>query len=96
MSARIIVIRARSPQDALDGVLPKAALGMLHRKADGWHFQPWVASHKPTRVGKPTWEKALPRWTGGLDRTESRAMLPGQSPSEALKNFATLRLQVLG
>jgi hypothetical protein len=88
MTDRRIVVRARTPQDALAGVLPTAALGVLRLKADGWHFMPFVASHKASRVGKPTWQQALPRWTGGLDRTESREMLPGQTIPEALHNFA--------
>lgn len=88
MTDRMIVIRARTPQEALDNVAPKAALGILHRKADGWRFFPLTGSHKPSRRGWPTWEKALPRWTGGLDRTESRAMLAGQTASDALRNFA--------
>lgn len=87
MTDRIIVIPARSPQDALNEVVPTAALGVLRLKADGWHFMPFVSSRKAGRVGKPTWQQALPRWTGGLDRTESRAMLPGQTPAEALRNF---------
>jgi len=88
-ATRIILVRARTAEEALNGIAPKAALGMLHKKPDGWHFQPWVGSHKPSRVGRKTWEEAIPRWTGGLDRTESRAMLPGQSPSAALQNFTS-------
>ena len=88
MTDRMIVIRQRTMPEQINNVAPKAALGILRRTADGWRFFPLTGSHKPSRRGWPTWEKALPRWTGGLDRTESRAMLAGQTVGDALRNFA--------
>jgi hypothetical protein len=83
----MIVVRARTVDEIERNEKPRFILGFLCRKADGWHFMPNVAGRKLSRVGKPTWEKAIPRWTGGLDRTESRRMESGQSVADALASF---------
>jgi hypothetical protein len=81
---RILLVEARGP---MHGDRPPVPLGVLSRKADGWHFNPLTVAHQPSRKGKPTWEKAIPRWTGGLDRTESRRMEPGESIADVLARF---------
>lgn len=84
-ATRMLLVSARSPEDAHK---TPAALGILTKKADGWHFNPLVASHRPSRAGKPTWEKAIPRWTGGINGTESRRMDPGETVADVLKKFS--------
>ena len=37
----------------------------------GWRFYPNVSGHNSSRKLWPTWEKCIPRWTGGLDDTTS-------------------------
>jgi hypothetical protein len=85
-ATRILLVRARTPDQIEKNMIP-GVMGVLSLKADGWHFMPWVSGRKPSRVGKPTWEKAIPRWTGGLDGTESRRMEPRQTVTDALASF---------
>lgn len=86
-ATRMILFRARTPDEIERNAPPRLILGFLSRKADGWHFMPNVAGRKSSRVGKATWEKAIPRWTGGLDGTESRRMEPGQTVADVLASF---------
>lgn len=79
---RILFIQARGPQRTT-----KVALGVARKVADGWRFMPLTTSRSPSRKSHATWEKALPRWTGGLDRTESIAMRPGEAIADAIKRF---------
>lgn len=79
---RILFIRARGPQRTT-----KVALGVAKKHRDGWRFMPLTTSHGPSRKGHGTWEKALPRWTGGLDGTESIGMKPGETIADALARF---------
>jgi hypothetical protein len=84
---RILICRARAPQDALDGKLP-LALGVVSHHRDGWRFLPLTSAHGSSRKGHKTWEAALPRWTGGLNATESRGMEPGETIAAALRRMA--------
>jgi hypothetical protein len=86
-ATRILLVQARSPAEQLAGERPRVPLGQIVLKADGWHFHPMIASRQHSRKGKPTWEAAIPRWTGGLDRTESRAMSAGEPISAVLERF---------
>lgn len=79
MANRILFISARRPNNTA-----KVALGVASKRNDGWRFYPLTVSHKPSRKGHDTWEKALPRWTGGLDGTESIGMLDGETIPDAL------------
>jgi hypothetical protein len=47
-------------------------LGRLVLYPRGWRFFPADAIHKPSRKHHKTFEAALPRWTGGLNGTETR------------------------
>lgn len=87
MTDRILIVRARNPEDALNGRDP-LALGVATRARDGWRFMPFTSSHKASRKGHKTWEAALPRWTGGLDRTESVKMEPGETVPSAVRRIA--------
>lgn len=87
MTDRILIVRARNPEDALNGREP-LALGVATRARDGWRFMPFTSSHKSSRKGHKTWEAALPRWTGGLDRTESVKMEPGETVTSAARRIA--------
>lgn len=80
---RILFIQARGPQRT-----SKVALGVARKVVDGWRFMPFTTAHKASRKSHETWEKALPRWTGGLDGTESIGMKPGESIAQALDRFA--------
>jgi hypothetical protein len=84
---RILLVQARTPAEQLAGERPRIPLGQLVRKSDGWHFHPMIAGRQHSRKGKPTWEAAIPRWTGGLDRTESRRMAAGEPISAVLGRF---------
>lgn len=79
---RILFIQARGPQRT-----HKLALGVARKVVDGWRFMPLTTSHGPSRKSHDTWEKALPRWTGGLDRTESIGMQAGETIADALARF---------
>jgi hypothetical protein len=87
MTARILIVRARPPEDALKGKEP-LALGIATRRRDGWRFMPLTSARGPSRKGHKTWEAALPRWTGGLDGTESVGMEPGESIPSAVARIA--------
>lgn len=79
---RILIIQARGPQRA-----GKLALGIVRQSLDGWRFMPFTTARGSSRKGHTTWWKALPRWTGGLDRTESIKMLAGETIPQALARF---------
>jgi hypothetical protein len=81
-ATRILLVQARPL-----GGKPTLPLGQIVLKADGWHFHPMVAGRQHSRKGKPTWEAAIPRWTGGLDRTESRRMEAGEPIADVLARF---------
>lgn len=83
-ATRILLVRSRTCSEPL--AMP-APLGVLLKKADGWHFNPLVAGRKSSRKGQPTWEKAIPRWTGGLDATESRRMENCETIADVLDRF---------
>ena len=80
MTDRILIVRARNPEDALNGRDP-LALGVATRARDGWRFMPFTSSHKASRKGHKTLEAALPRWTGGRLRRRAGRFLPGGSGS---------------
>jgi hypothetical protein len=86
-ATRILLVQARTPAEQLAGVKPHLPLGQIVRKADGWHFHPMIVGRQHSRRGKPTWEDAIPRWTGGLDRTESRRMEDGERIADVLARF---------
>lgn len=80
---RILFIQARRPKNT-----SKLVLGIASGSDEqGWWFRPFSAARQGSRKVHPTWEKALPRWTGGLDRTESIRMEPGETIQAALKRF---------
>lgn len=79
---RILVIQARGPQRT-----HRLPLGTLTQRDEGWRFMPFTSARKGSRKAHPTWEAALPRWTGGLNRTETIRMEPGESIADALKRF---------
>ena len=54
------------------------AIGRLVRYPRGWIFLPNVSGRKPSKKYHKTFEAALPRWTGGLDGTETRYALDGE------------------
>lgn len=81
---RILLVRARTPQE-MDQ--KPSVLGTIYRGRDGWRFNPLVAGRKVSRKAWPTWEAAIPRWTGGLDRTESRRMEDGEDLVDVLDKF---------
>lgn len=81
-ATRILLVQARTL-----GGRPRVPLGQLVLKADGWHFHSMVGGRQHSRKGKPTWEEAIPRWTGGLNRTESRRMEAGEPISAVLERF---------
>lgn len=87
MTDRILAVAARRPEDALVGLVP-LPLGVVILASDGWRFIPFTTSRKASRKGHKTWEAALPRWTGGLNRTESVRMLPGESVMDAARRIA--------
>lgn len=82
MTTRILVIQGRGP-----GRTDRLPLGVLSERVSGWRFMPFITSRRASTKAHPTWEAALPRWTGGLDRTESIRMEPGESIADALKRF---------
>ena len=83
---RILIVRARSPQDILAGK-PPLALGVTSKQRDGWRFIPFTSARKSSRKGHATWDKSLPRWTGGLSGTESRPMKNGETVADVLRGF---------
>lgn len=84
---RILIVWARTPEKAMAGRDP-LALGVVNRAHDGWRFMPFTSAHKASCKGHKTWEAALPRWTGGLDGTESITMEPGESVLSAVRRIA--------
>lgn len=83
-ATRILLVQARGP---MHGDRLPVPLGVLRLKADGWHYGPLTHQGGRSRKGHPTWEKAIPRALGGLDRTESRRMEPGETVADVLKRF---------
>ena len=81
-TTRILFIQARGPKRTV-----KLLLGMALEGHDGWRFSPFITSRKGSRKAHETWEKALPRWTGGINKTESVKMLPGETIPQALGRF---------
>lgn len=79
---RILFISARAP-----GRTTRLPVGVASKKGDGWYFTPFTTARKRSRKGHATWEGALPRWTGGLNGTESIRMKPGESIPDALARF---------
>ena len=79
---RILFIQARGPKRTSKNVVGFASGG-----PDGWWFRPFSTARQGSRKAHATWELSLPRWTGGLDRTESIKMLPGEKIPDALKRF---------
>lgn len=79
---RILFIEARRP-----GFTHRLPLGVAFEDADGWRFIPQIAGRYPSRRGHPTWGAALPRWTGGLNGTESIVMLDRETTAAAMKRF---------
>ena len=49
----------------------KFLFGTAVQSEKGWRFIPNVSSRKSSRKFHPTFVKCLPRWTGGLNGTES-------------------------
>jgi hypothetical protein len=83
---KIVLIRARTPQE-IKARSPVRVLGLISHQSDGWRFMSLVASHGNSRRGWAQWQNAIPRWTGGLDRTESFYAEPGQTLAEAISAF---------
>lgn len=85
-ATRILIVRARTLGEAR-AKTPPLPLGVTRLTPDGWRFLPFTSAHGASRKGHATWEKSLPRWTGGLDRTESRRMDAGETIAEVLKTW---------
>lgn len=84
----ILIVRARSLDDQAARARPTGPLAILRRTEEGWHSVSLTTAHKNGRRWDwPTWEAALPRWTGGLDRTESRRMEPGENVTAVLDRW---------
>lgn len=83
---RLLIVRARTPLEFEESRTP-AVIGVVRRHPDGWRFLPMVSGRRPSRRSFPTWEKALPRWTGGLDSTESRRMDDGETIPQVMEKF---------
>ena len=47
-------------------------VGAVNKEIDGWRFIPWMDSHKSSRKGHETREKAIPRWVGSYTLEEAK------------------------
>jgi hypothetical protein len=57
----------RTLADGRDGGI----LGYVIQNEFGWWFNPQVAGRKPSRKHHPTFDAAIPRWTGHPNGTRS-------------------------
>jgi hypothetical protein len=59
-------------------------LGVLSKRKGGWEFMPHDAGRKRSAKLHPTWEGAIPRWTGHPDHTQSIRIEDGETAKDAM------------